>query len=89
MHTEVIIEISEFARRVYSFYWFKEKGMVLDNFQHQFRETKRHKHKTVQSWDRLNRRDNRISRPDVPVDVVQTALGQIRSKIQYCEDPNA
>jgi hypothetical protein len=89
MHTEVIVNLNEYTRTIYAFYWFKEKGMVLDNFVHQFRESKRHKHKTVKFWDRLNRRDNRMERPVVPADVVEQAIEQLRAKIQYCEDPNA
>lgn len=89
MNTKVIIDLDEFSRATYYFYWFKERGMVLQQFLLETRQTKKHKHRKQAFWDRLSHRDNRMARPEIPATVIQAALEQLREQIQYCEDPNA
>jgi hypothetical protein len=88
MNTKVIVDRSELKREVYQFYWIERDGVVLDEYAFETRESKRHKWKAhrVNIWSRLNSRKGEMNRPDVPEEVKEIALGQIRDKIQYCEN---
>jgi hypothetical protein len=82
LQAEVIEEVSELEQIKWTFSWWDTRaGIVLDRFQVMERKTKRHKFQVVSHWSRLERRDNRIKKPVVPIMVINMAVQEMRLQI--------
>ena len=87
MYATVTQEHSDLHRTVWRFYWAERLGVVLDGWRDETRETKRHKFKASHwdctAWSRVDQRANRISEPQVPMDIAEKALEQLRAQIKF------
>jgi hypothetical protein len=75
--------VTDLHKVCWSFYWCESLGVVLDEYTVEKRPTKRHKHKVVERWSRLDSRNNRIPRPGVSIYMAERAVNAIRDKITY------
>lgn len=85
MLATVIEEHGDLRRTVWVFFWSDSLGVVLDSWQDQERETKRHKFRSsyLTRWDRLEHRYNFAEEPTPPESVKKKALDILRSKIKF------
>lgn len=66
---------------IWEFVALSSGGIVLDKWMELARESRRHKHKVVSRWSRLDRRSNTAARPSVPSGIVARALSEFRAGI--------
>lgn len=53
----------------------------LDRVIYLRRDSKRHKYRSYAVWDRHNQHDCTMHKPDIPVDVAEQALHQLKDRI--------
>lgn len=80
-------DVDELERHAYKFISFQSGSktkVVLDTYEYQMRETKRHHFRAVLRYERLNKRDSNIQIADVPKEdwIRLTAIGQVISTIE-------
>lgn len=79
----VVDKISGLQGKQYVFYWCESLGIVLDSYCELARATTRHKFNPAATWDRLDRRSNRIEKPDLIPAVATAARNIIRDQIVF------
>jgi hypothetical protein len=79
---EVILQESPLKRRVLRFALL-DTSLMLDYDADEERATTRHKFKVVRAWSRLDGRNNKMDKRDVPIPAITKALAQARGQITY------
>jgi hypothetical protein len=84
LKAEIMEEISDLERVVWSFIWWDERdGVMLDRWSLEERQSKRHKFKPVGRWSRQDTRDNNVVKPQVSAELAWQAMQKIRHMIKY------
>jgi hypothetical protein len=85
---EIITDVTDLERKRWRFVRLGH-GIVLDEYRHERRKTKRHKfashHYDGTVWTRLSQRNNRIPRPSLPDDVKAAAIQGFAALIKMAD----
>ena len=85
MRIELEYDMDELTKRKYVF-WFDESRSTLwvDGYHLMQRESKRHKYKTIEFYDRLRDRESTIRKEDVPLDdkIKQDAINKLIENVK-------
>ncbi len=84
LHAYLYYDISETERNVFTV-MLLDRGIVLNSFQYQQRQTKRHKWKNCLEWYRLSSRNSNCERPALTETIKQDGLKAIRDLIVWKE----
>lgn len=84
---KVVRKRDDLTEEEWSFSVINEQ-IVLNYYCYLERPTKRHKHRVVRYYDRLNHRDRTVKVDDVPFpdDVAAEALAEIRARFRVVKD---
>lgn len=85
---DVITDERQLSRTVWRFCYLS-KGAVLDAYRKETRKTSRHQFRATQFegtvWSRMDQRDNRIDRPQVPECVKANALSMFADSLKMAD----
>lgn len=86
MKSTVTVIEDENNRERYTFYLvnYLEPELRLTSYEKQFRHSKRHNWRTMDVWDSFGSR-NRISRPELPLEVIEKAKNNYKKIIEKAE----
>lgn len=85
LYSDITININPLSRRVVRFMLIDDH-VVIDSDVDEERASTRHKFRPVRQWVRRSHRESTMERRNVPQQVIDAAMADIRSQIVYRED---
>ncbi len=58
-----------------------DKELVFDHYSEESRDSKRHKFNVDRSWDRIDRRDNKMEKPELTDELKRRAVEALVSQL--------
>jgi len=81
--TEIVVKENSLKERHWRFHLFNEANVQLESVIDWERPTRRHKHRAIKVWDRFDKRNNTMEKPEIPSHIKEEVIQRIIHDITF------